>query len=70
MDRRDFTRQTLGAIFGVSVIPAFGQKPKLTMQSGPKWKAVYMCDYTPRPIEGIGFKITHHVPPTTRQRPV
>jgi len=34
MTRREFARNTLGALFGVSVIPAFGQKPVSKMVMG------------------------------------
>ncbi len=66
MDRREAIKKTLGAIVGVSAIPAFGQKPKI------QWRVVSMSAYAPSTFpEGIGFTITRtHVSLPTSQRPV
>jgi hypothetical protein len=37
MNRRDFTKNTMGALFGVSVIPAVFEKPKSTVTVWPQF---------------------------------
>lgn len=55
MTRRTFARNTIGALFGVSAIPTFGQKPPSPITNHPThhriWYVVIYCDETTARIE-------------------
>lgn len=46
MNRREFARNVVGAIFGVSVIPEFGKKPQLKIPPVTEGKNFLKVNFT------------------------